>query len=403
MNIFASVVLDGFLSLVFFVAFGTVLTVILQSSSATMTLTLTFAAMGWLPYDMAAAMVLGENVGTTATANLAALGAPYNARRAARAHFVFNMIGAAWALALLQYVLLPVVDLVVPGNPMVDFAALQGDSDAVTSARTVVTTHLAAFHTLFNITNTALMLPFVAQIERLVIRWVPKPTKDARPPKALYLSAPLIETPELLLIQVGKEMQHMSEVARRMFLDSLHILTHPDEHLGTMVEDTLEREDTLDDLEREIASCLTKTARSATSSDASRTIAAMMQNTHRLERIGDHCAVLVRIAKRVHDASSEGLSEDDVAKIQQLGGLVERAIEGLGRYFAGDQKLEEAEVFEDEIDSLRRQLRDDEIARLRAGEHDVETGLALLDILTHLEEIGDRTVGIIRLAEASRR
>lgn len=394
----------GFFSIIIFVLLGTALTVVLQSSSATMTLTLTFAALGWLPYEMAAAMVLGENIGTTATANLAAIGAPVPAKRAARAHFIFNVFGATWALALMSLVLLPVVDWLVPGAPNIDFAALQGNEEGLLNARAVVTTHLAAFHTLFNVTNTMLLLPFVDQLVKVVTRWVPD-SKAKTTTRALYLSTPLLSTPELSLVQTRKEMHHMTEVVRRMFTDSMTILKNPNESLGTLVEDTLEREDIVDDLEVEISNHLSQTAQASTTSAVSIKIAEMIQNTHRLERIGDHCAVLVRIARRLHQDPDTVLQEHEIENITKIGGLVDKALDNLGRYLAGEKGVAaQAEALEDEIDNTRREMREEQIARLeeREGE-DMITGIAFLDLLTHLEEIGDRAVGIIRQAEAARK
>jgi len=393
----------GFLSIVIFVVFGTALTVVLQSSSATMTLTLTFAALGWLPYEMAAAMVLGENIGTTATANLAAIGAPVAAKRAARAHFIFNVFGATWALALLSLVMLPIVNLLVPGDPVIDFAALQGNEEGLLAARATVTTHLAAFHTLFNLTNTLLLLPFVHQLVAVVTRWVPEPKLKQRT-RALYLTTALLNTPELALLQTRKEMHHMTEVVRQMFADSITILKNPNESLGTLVEDTLEREDICDDLEVEITNHLSLTAQASTTSAVAKKIAEMVQNTHRLERIGDHCAVLVRIARRLHQDPDTVLRENEIGNITKIGGLVDKALDNLGRYLAGEKGVAaQAEALEDEIDNMRRTMREEEITRLQAREgEDMITGLAFLDLLTHLEEIGDRAVGIIREAQKAR-
>ncbi len=390
----------GFLSIVLFVMIGGIVTVVLQSSSATMTLTLTLAAMGWLPYEMAAAMVVGENIGTTVTANLASIGASQDAKRAARAHLLFNLFGAFWVTLTLQWILLPLVNNTVPGDPHIDFTAIQGDEDALMRGRGIITAHLAAFHTLFNILNTSMLLPFVKQLECLVRRWVPdSPVRS----HVRYISTALIETPDFLIIQVGKEMQHMCELTRQMFSDSLHILTHPKEKLGSLVDATLEKEDIVDQLDVEIAKVLTMTGRAATSASASRRISEMLQNTHRLERIADHCAVLVRIARRVHQ-SEPGLSSDDVGKISELGRAVDAAMDNLGRFLANekDDYVKNAEMLEERIDNVRRYLRATEIQALKEGSEDVETGLAVLDVLTHLEEIGDRVASIIRSTTTSR-
>lgn len=390
----------GFFSVLIFVGLGTALTVVLQSSSATMTLTLTLAAMGWIPYTLAAAMVLGENIGTTATANIAAIGASTDAKRAARVHLLFNMIGVTWALALMNVYWLPLVDLIVPGNPSVEFATLQHDKSAIAGGAAVVTTHLAAAHTLFNLTNTGLMLPFVKQLERLVIRWVPS-TKQEAPDETRFVAPALISTPELALVQIGKATQRMTDIVRSMLADARHIMSHPSDDLGPMVDTTLAREQEVDQLERQIVDYVTRVAQAPTSEETSRRIAALLQNTHRLERIGDHCAVLVRIARRMHNA---GLPFDDEAieDVGQLYDQVDRSLENVGLYLQGKGDVAESEEIEDRVDQTRRSLRSKYIRLMEAGAERRAQCLALLDTFTHLEEIGDRAVGIIRRAEQSR-
>ena len=389
----------GFGSVLIFVVVGGIVTLVLQSSSATSALTMTLAAMGWLPYEMAVAMILGENIGTTITANLAAIGTSANAKRAARVHFLFNLIGVVWALALLNVYLLPIVDLLVPGDPNVDFGALQDDPTQLLIGAGIVTTHLAALHTLFNVTNTLLMLPFVKQLEALVLRLVPD--KSNGQTQLHYLHPGLVETPELLLVQAGREMQHMTEVVREMFAASMKILTHPKERLGRLVEDTLEREELVDKLEREIIELLAMTARAATSEVTGARVGEMIQNAHRLERIGDHCAALVRIARRSHESGAI-LKEQDIEELAYLGDLVSAALENLGKYLAGDSTASDGEAIEAQIDQTRRQLRAHHTEKLHDSRESVAAELAFLDTISHLEEIGDRALGIIRLAEETR-
>ncbi len=390
----------GFGSVIIFVLVGTAVTALLQSSSAATALTLTLAALGWIPYEMAIAMIIGQNVGTTITVYLAAIGGSTNAKRSARIHFIFNVVGAVWAVFLLRPVLLPLVDLMVPGNPNIDFGPLQNDPSAIAAAAAVITVHLAVFHTLFNITNTLVQLPFVRQLERIVRWWVPDKTNGA--PSLRYISSDLIETPELMVVQASKEMQYMTEVVREMFGAALHILLNPDKNLGSMVEDTLAKEELCDNLEREVVAHLTMTARAATSAAASRKIAELIQNTHRLERIADHCAVLVRIAQRIHD-SGEYFDEVDVADLEALGQMVDQAIENVGNYMVGRSSAEAAEIIEDRIDDMRRAMRTRHIKRMHESSELLDTELAFLDAITHLEEIGDRAAGIVRLAEKTRR
>ncbi len=390
----------GVLSLLCFVVAGTVLTIILQSSSAATALTLTLAATGWIPFEMALAMIIGENVGTTITANLAAIGGTTSAKRSARTHLLFNVFGILWVLALFYPVMVPVVDWIAPGDPYLDFADAEGDPRAKARAAAIITTHLAVFHTLFNVTNTLIMLPFVNQLAAVVTRWVPEDQNGA--PKLRFLSSTLIETPELLVVQASREMQHMVEVVREMFGNAMYILLNPDKSLGALVDQTLEKEEVCDELEREIVAHLTMTARAATSAQASRKIAELIQNTHRLERIADHCAVLVRIARRIHE-EPERFDDVDAGDLATLGELVDQALENVGQYLVGRSNLEATEELESRIDETRRTLRSRHVERMRESADFVDTELAFLDAITHLEEIGDRAAGIVRLAESTRR
>jgi phosphate:Na+ symporter len=389
----------GFLSILIFVGLGVVFTVLLQSSSATTTLTLTLAAMGWIRYELALAMVLGENIGTTVTANLAAIGGSVDAKRAARAHLLFNLFGVAWALALFHVYLVPMVDWLVPGDPRVDLQSAELSPGGRAIASAAVTVHLAAFHSLFNVTNTLLMLPFVNRLAELVRRLVPE--GKGKKPVVRYMSTALIETPGLMMIQAGREMQHMTGVVREMFADALTILTQPSKKLGKLVDRTLEREDLVDQMEREVIDQLTLTARAATSADGARSISAMVQNVHRLERIADHCAVLVRIARRMYDAH-QVLNEEDVKDILELGALVDQSLENVGRYLTGQSTPATAEQIEARIDETRRLLRARHIDQMKGSPEALQRQLAFLDAITHMEEIGDRAAGIVRHAEMMR-
>ncbi len=388
----------GFLSTLIFVGLGTILTVVLQSSSATMTLTLTLTAMGMIPYDASIAMVLGENIGTTATANIAAIGASAAARRTARAHFLFNIFGVIWALLLLRLVLMPLVDFMVAGDPEL---ALRAGGDA---NQAIVASHVAAFHSAFNIANTLMLVFFIPQLAAIVTRWIPDPDDDRSARHITrYISTGIVDTPELFVAQVGKEMQYMASVAREMFMDAMRILSEPDADLGSLVADTLRREQLTDDLEREISGILAMTARAATSAEAARHLSEMALNTHRIERIGDHCEKLVRIAIRNHESQDERLDSRAIADIQELGHLVEQALEQMGDYLAGESDIAKSLAIEEQIDITRDRLRESHVQRIQQKDEGLIQGLWLLDALHHLEEIGDRSYGIVKRAEETKR
>ena len=306
----------GILSVILCVIIGAILTMVLQSSSATMTTTLALAALGWIPYHAAAAFVLGENIGTTITANLAAIGATIAAKRAALVHLLFNVFGVVWAIALMNVYWLPLVDYLVPGDPTVDMGALQSSPEAAAVAAGVITAHLAAAHTLFNVTNTAVLLPFTRQLETIVTRLLPdhgeEPSLQAR-----LLATSRIGSAEINVVQAGQAMQHMTQLVRTMLNDALFIISHPHEDLGSKVSKTLEIEQDVDELEREAMDYLTTLSRMPISDATTHKVTEMMQNVHRIERIADHCAVIVRIARRIHGAGTP-LTEQAIEEVREL-------------------------------------------------------------------------------------
>ncbi len=390
----------GFGSVLIFVGIGTALTLVLQSSSATTTLTLTLAAMGWLPFDIAAAMVLGENIGTTVTANLAALTGTRTAKQAALAHLLFNVFGVSWALVLFRVYLLPVVDWLVPGDPFVDLNTI-ADPAARAVAAAAIPLHLAGFHTAFNLTNTAILLPLARQFEA-VVRWLlpdrrPAPVPEPEEPAIRFLSPALIESPELRVVQAGKELEHMAGLVRETYGDAMRVFADPTDVPPQLVEATLAREERIDRLEREIVEHLIEASRAPNTTASAHELAALLQNAHRLERIGDHCAVLVRIARRVH-GSGHRFHAEEARDLAELGALVDAALVNLGRYLAGG-KPGDVEELERRIDAKRRALRTNHLERLQSGGTDTAVQVAFLDAIGILEEIGDRAAGIIRYAE----
>jgi phosphate:Na+ symporter len=378
----------GVLSTLLFVAIGTGLTVVLQSSSATMALTLTLTAAGSIPYEMAAAMILGENIGTTITANLAAIGTSTAAKRAARAHLLFNIFGVIWAVALMDAALLGAIDALVPGDPTL------GDKG-------VVTAHLAAFHTLFNVVNTAMLLPFVDRIAAIVTRLTPD-RAVATGRMAHFVTTTLVQTPEALFVQVRKEMERMAGVVIAMYADAVTVLRQPDASLGSLVEQTLEREDLVDGLEREITEALAFATRGDLSAEAAAEVAVLAINAHRLERIGDHCEKLVGLAIANHQAGEEHrFSSVGLAHIEQLVAVVDQALDCLRRYLlkCDAAVVAEADRIEAAVDALRDQLVATNVAWMQEKASRLVSGLRLVDTLHQLEEIADRAYGIIKRAE----
>lgn len=377
----------GFLSTLLFVGVGTLLTIALQSSSATMALTLTLTAAGSIPYEAAIGMILGENIGTTITANLASIGTSVAAKRTARAHTIFNLIGVTWAVALLHPVMLPLVDTIVPGGP--------------TDGQDALTAHLAAFHTLFNIANTLLLLPFVRHLTALVTRVVPDRGKAKRR-VSRFLMPTHVDTPELVLELAGHELRHMNDIAHAMYRDAMRILSSPNERLGTLVQDTLEREGHIDDLEREIAEVLTTAARATNSPEAAADLGLTVLNAHALERIGDHCEKLVELAVKNHEGDEERFDAEALADIARLGENVDRALELLGAYLDNDRQVDASTEIERVVDAMRSELYEKHVQKMHESEMHLVTGLRLLDVFHQLEAIGDRAYAVVMRSEEAR-
>lgn len=387
----------GFLSILLFAALGTVPTVILQSSSATMTLTLTLAATGWIPYEMAAAMVFGENIGTTVTANLASIGARAVAKRAARAHALFNLIGAAWALVLLKPVLLPLVDMLVPGDPVRALDAA-GESGNGLIAAGIVTAHLAALHSTFNVINTLLMLPFVGNIARIVTRWVPEDKVEIQPTSATGLgSGALAKSPKLLLVQADRDIKQLMDMVQGIFDNALQMLLSSSS-LGKLVEDTVQRKERMYALRIDLTRYLSSAVRNTSDAGTVQKITALMDYVHRFGRIENHCDSLMRIATAISETKYR-FTRQDLENIKALGELVSDTFKHLDRYLVDKETREEIEKLEQQIDDTYHRMLLEHYERLRSSGHDLTIELWYQNIIAHLEEIGDRCLDIVMGSE----
>lgn len=376
----------GLLSTIAFIGIGTALTVVLQSSSATMALTLTMTAQGLIPYEAAIAMVLGENIGTTATANIAAIGTSVAARRAALAHLVFNLVGVLWAIALMRLVLLPTVDWMVPGDPLAT-----GGGDEM---KGILTAHLAAFHTLFNVVNTGLMLGFVRRLARFVTRAI----KDRQGPKervAKHLSFGVVETPELLVEMVSQELDHMTEIVRGIYDDALHIVVNPDESLGTLVRDTRRREELVHALRREISEVLATTARASTSEKTAYTVARLALNAHRVEAIAGECGKLLTAAAANHDDPELNLDEEALGDLARYGELVRSSLDALSMHMRAGNGVDKAKAIEQAIDAEHLRIRRRYIRRIQEGDDEVTPSMLVLDLAGQLERLADHVYDIM--------
>lgn len=376
----------GIASTLLFVAIGTLLTIVLQSSSATMALTLTTTVAGYLPYEGAIAMILGENIGTTITANLASMGMQAAAKRAARAHFLFNIIGAVWAVMLMHVALLPLVDLLVPGDPV---AALSVEDR--TAAATTLTAHLAAFHTTFNVLNTALALPFVHQLASIVTRWVPEADDEPEWTRVTtHLSAVIPHTPGLTIAQVRHEMQHMVQVLTDMHLLVFEALTHPDTPLGENVTVVGEHERTTDELEMAIGEVLSLVTEAGIAEDLSDSIRGLAADTHRMERIGDHLKKLMALAERQNQSAKRRMSAESIAFFAEMGESLGSALAELDVYLSPEGDMSHAELLQVRVDRGRARIRRFSKLLLKSDERASKSLMLTMDAVHVVSDIFDR-------------
>lgn len=387
MNFMAGYTADGLPGMLLVVAIGTAVTMLLQSSSATMAMTMTLAVHGLIDFQTACALVLGENVGTTITANIAAIGASSEAKRAARVHLLFNLLGIVWMTAFFHWLFVPMVDYIVPGDP---YAA----DGAARSA--VIASHLAGFHTMFNITNTIIFFPFGGVLVTLASRMVPK-SREADPDSfhLKYISTSLVSTPSININQARLEIRHMAQLVLDMFDMVMDVFHKPSDKLGHVVEEVGRKENVVDRLEKDISYFLVRVSQQNLSQEQSQSISAMLHMVNELERMGDHCESILRYTRRKYDGGLE-FTGQAMKEIDEIAAKVREFLVLLRDNLMADRPdvLPRARVLEDRIDELRRNLKKGHIQRLNQGLCDVPSGLIFIDMLTSFEKIGDHAFNV---------
>jgi len=358
----------GYGSVLLFVAVGTVLTVVIQSSSATMAITITLAAQGWIDLDVAASMVLGENIGTTVTAYLASLGANRSAKRVARSHFLFNMFGVLWILPIMGFAVGIIESMVPAGTPV----------------------QLAAFHTAFNLINTGLLVGFVPVIRRIVEWMIPYTDREKEEAHLRYFDAGLQQTPELAVVEVRRALRAMMGVVHDMFGKIQRVIEHPDRKLGDVVDEIKRGEDKTDHMEAEIVEFCTQLSRQSTSQSVAHEVAAGFDMANDIERMGDHCFNLIMLAQRAYD--HEYVYEDGSRReLSEMMAIVEEFIQLSARSLdpSSHTELAEAKVLEQKVNRARDLARKSHARLMQSGELEVRSGIVYLDLMTNLEKVGD--------------
>ncbi|MFT4512984.1 MAG: phosphate:Na+ symporter [Planctomycetota bacterium] len=377
----------GFGSTILFVVLGTVLTVLVQSSSASTAITLTMVAKGWIDLDLAAAMILGENIGTTITAQLASIGANRDARRVATFHTLFNVIGVAWMLIVMPFVL-ELIRIIISGNAETNML--------------VATAQVALFHTLFNVTNTAVLIGFVGKLEALVLRLVPVKDAERESTHLEFLESGLLGTPELAGVEVRRGVEQMVQVCRDAFTNVTEVITNPNTRLGNLVEDIWREEEKTDAMELEIIEFCSQWARSGTSERVGRDVARFLEMANDIERIGDHCTNLVLLAQRRFDKGysfDAGAQSELASMATHVGQFLDMTIAGLRSPELID--MSSAKMIEQKINRQRDESRQSEAKRVEQAGYELRRGLLYLDMMTNMEKIGDYCWNVIKMMQKS--
>ena len=408
----------GFGSVMLFLFAGAILTIVLQASSATMAITMLLAASGLIDFKLAVAMVLGENIGTTITANIAAAVANTSAKRAARAHTIFNIVGVIWVLVLFS----PIVALICKimtalgwADPMtVDMAGLNeaykasigtvGEAAAEAdflAAKNAMLYGIAMLHTLFNVTNTLVLIWFTPLIEKAVVWLVKEPKGETEVFRLKYISGCPLSTAELSLNEAQQEIVHFAEICRNGFGYIREAINENDPDKFDKLNDKLIKyEEITDRIEFEIATYLNDVSKNEISEEAKERIKAMYKIIGEMESLGDSGESIGRILKRknVHGKAFDKALLDRLNKMMDL---VQKGYDVMVENLKNDnlKDITNAENCEYNINECRNHMREEHIVNIENNSYNYLTGVYYVDVLSELEKIGDFLINISQAAK----
>lgn len=379
----------GFGSVLMFVAIGTILTIVLQSSSATMALTLVMCNNGWIPFEMGAAMVLGENIGTTITANIAASVANVSARRAAMAHSVFNLFGVVWVLILFHPFLTLVSKIIMAmglDNPLVAGAS----SNSILYAISMV-------HTLFNVCNALILVWFTNQIATLVTKII-QGKKEEEVFRLQYIHGGLLNTAELSLSQAKAEIIHYAQLCKRQYSYAQEALNTTDpERFDQLYKKLEEYEQITDRIELEIAKYLNNIAEGQLSEESGRRLQAMYKIISELESIGDSGFNIARILQR-RNIHNKQFDPNMIKKLNYMTELLNNGFDAMiTNLTLGYDKIENisnAQDVEQDINEYRNNLKEEHLLNLENNVYSYLTGVYYMDLISEYEHVGDFMINI---------
>jgi len=365
-----------------FFAFGTILTIIVQSSSAAGAITLALAFKGWIDYPSACAIILGENVGTTITANLAAIGANTNARRTGIAHLTFNLIGVCWMMAMF-----------VPFTGFVD-AVMPGES----SDPEKLPEHMALFHTLFNVTNSLLLIGFVPQLVRFVSWTIDSKEHEIKNAALVQASEALPRTGELNVAGAQNEVIRMAQLSRDMFTGFQEVYKNPEKDFAQKVKELKEMEDISDIMAENITNHLMMCSSENLSDESASRVTTLIRGVAELEAMCDCTYRLIKLTAKRH-RKNRTLSPEIEGQLEEFSGWVLQMIDFTTTNFGAEitpHMMTRGVELENEINRSRKRLRRFAMERMRKSE-EIAAEMLYVDMLNHMERICNHFLNILHI------
>jgi phosphate:Na+ symporter len=388
---------QGFWSILIFVIFGTILTVSVQSSSAATAITLALIAQGYIDFQHAAAIFLGENIGTTITANLAALVGNVHAKRAAKFHLIFNLVGVIWVLSIFTPFLNFIDTIIHSLNATFDdINLLSPFSDDVDTRGQSMIIAISIFHSLFNLTNVLLFIGFIPLFERLVIWLQPSKGDQDEMFRLQYIDAGTAHNTELSLYEAKKGIQLFAKLIDKMNFSFMALLFEKHKNSQKILDKIKKREEITDSMEIEIGDFLTRVSEQNLSAEDSRRIRGMLNIINDLESIGDIYNEMAKNFERMKELNVV-LPEDALDELHQMLDLVYESIKLTRANLEAENgkiKIQDAYNLEQKIDDKRDELKKAHFQRLEQLVYPVQAGVIYLDYVNRLEKVGDLLLNV---------
>ena len=387
---------DNYGSYLLFLLIGGIMTMCVQSSAAVMAITMTLCATGVLPIYLGIALVMGENIGTTVTSNIAALTANSQARRAAFAHMFFNVFGVIWVLIVFR----PFIDMVCN---MVGYPT----SGATAADAIKLPFVLATFHTTFNITNTAILIWFIPQIEKLVCRVITGSKDKEEEFRLRFISGGLLSTAELSLLEARKEINLYAKRCGKMFSMVRTLLKTEKEEDFLQLFSRIEKYESIsDNMEVEIANYLNEVGEGRLSNESKQDMRMMLREVTEIESIADSCYNLARTMSRKRQATQQSFTENQLKHIHFMMQLADDSLAQMLKILTmsepTDTDANRSFNLETEINNYRNQLKTQNIFDVNNKEYDYQMGVWYMDLIVECEKLGDYVVNVVEARMGTR-